>query len=424
MRNEAPVHPGNRSVVIACHSDKADGRRGSGSGPIEPLLRYLRNQKTPWIFLIEQPHPNVPGPLDCTMEVYRDGTLIATRVFSRWSFIYDIPQKKRISRTYFRLKLRDVLALWHFTQVIKRDYPQACPLSCAICVECANAIAALPLRFLGAMESIVYYLFDWSPRRYPMPLINATYLWLDRLACRHSNFTWNITPAIADARRDDLHFSPRDLHSQITVLYGAEFRDRLVRPLQDLTRFRVIFAGGIHRDNGAHLIPETARHLQDADPRIELLVAGDGPHMPEVRASLDRLRIRNTRLLGHISDPAEIDRLQCDCLIGLAPYPDTPNTTKRWGDVIKIRSYFACGLVVVTTRVPPVHREIEAEGLGIVADESARSLADAILRLCQDEVLLSQCRAAVIKKARDHSWKSQFDGAFAQMAEPRRRTRP
>ncbi len=406
-----------QNIILACHSDKANAKRGTGSGPIEPLLTYCRERKVPWFFLIEQPHPNVPGPLDCTMEVYREGVLIATHASSRWRFLYDIPPARRTCRTYLRLKFRDALSLWDFFGVIRNEYSAALPAKCFIGVECVNALIARFLAPRASVNAVIYYLFDWSPKRYHNPVLNAAYVALDRLACRFSDFTWNITPAIEESRRDDLKYSPRDLHAQITVLYGAEFRGNLVQPFDRLNPFRIVFSGGIHRDNGGHLLPEIALRLQRSNPRIQLVVAGDGPQMPLVRSEAKRMDLRNLVLLGHIGDPEEIDRLQCQSLIGLAPYPDTPTTTKRWGDVIKIRSYFACGLSVVTTRIPPVHREIEAEGLGIVTDESPEALADAILRLCQDEALLRKCRDAVIKKAKAHSWENQFDNAFRRMAD-------
>lgn len=404
------------SIIIACHSDKTDGRRGSGSGPVEPLLRYLLKRNVRWIFLIEQPHPNVTGALDCTLEVYHEGELLATHTTSPWRFLYDIPPHRRRCRTYIRLKLRDAISVWFFLRLLRRRYADGLPAAYFIGVESVNALAA---RLFGSgrlFARIVYYLFDWSPRRYANRLLNALYIKSDRLACRHSDFTWNITPAIEQSRRNDLNYGGRELHSQMTVLYGAEFRRHLVRPFEDLDPLRVVFTGGLHADNGGHLLPEIALRLQQQDPRVRLTIVGDGPQMPLVRSEMTRLGVQNTQLVGHVSDPEEIDRLQCRFLIGLAPYPDTPTTTKRWGDVIKIRSYLSCGLVVVTTKIPPVWREIDAEGLGVVTDESPILLADAVLRLCHDPALLRQFRDSVVRKAEMHSWTHQFDRAFINMS--------
>lgn len=410
----AALRPG-QSFIILCHSDKNQGKRGTGSGPIEPLLAYLIARQARWIFLIEQPHPQTPGTLDCTLEVYRDGALVATHVSRRWQALYNIAPGKRASRTYLRLKLRDVLSAWEFLGLIGRTYREAAPFNCLFGVEFINALLGNAFRYRLRIQRVVYYLFDWAPRRYANRWMNRLYLVLDRRACRTSDFIWNITWAIADARREVLHYNPRRMGVELTVPYGVAFRADLVQPYAALEHFNVVFAGGLHDANGAQWLPEIAARLQAGNPRIRLLVAGDGTLMPMIRAAVRERGLQNMTLLGHLADPAEIDRLQCRCLIGLAPYPDVPGTTKRWGDVIKIRSYFACGLVVVSTAIPPVAREIRAEELGAVCPEDPAALADAILALCADEARLQQCRKRVIQKARGHHWSAIYDQAFARM---------
>ena len=48
------VIPPSCSVIILCHSDKRDGKRTSGSGPIEPLIAFFTAQRARYIFVIEQ----------------------------------------------------------------------------------------------------------------------------------------------------------------------------------------------------------------------------------------------------------------------------------------------------------------------------------------------------------------------------------
>jgi glycosyltransferase involved in cell wall biosynthesis len=80
--------------------------------------------------------------------------------------------------------------------------------------------------------------------------------------------------------------------------------------------------------------------------------------------------------------------------------------------VIKIRAYFACGLAVVSTHVPPASREIKNEDLGIVTSVDAREMADAILTLCADENRLKRCREAAIRKAQGHNWNCIYTNAI------------
>jgi glycosyltransferase involved in cell wall biosynthesis len=133
----------------------------------------------------------------------------------------------------------------------------------------------------------------------------------------------------------------------------------------------------------------------------------------DLKAKARFLGLNNVEFTGYIQGPANLDKLTCECLIALAPYPDTSSSTKKYGDVIKIRAAFACGLAVVTTHVPPASKEVREEELGIVTNVDAKEMAAAILKLCGDETLLRKCRENAIRKAIDHNWTSIYTRAVS-----------
>jgi glycosyltransferase involved in cell wall biosynthesis len=87
--------------------------------------------------------------------------------------------------------------------------------------------------------------------------------------------------------------------------------------------------------------------VQEDNPRVKFIVTGGGTMTDALKAKVREYGPRNIDFTGYIEGPENLDRLTCECLIGLAPYPDTDVSTKKYGDVIKIRAYFACGLAVV-----------------------------------------------------------------------------
>jgi len=402
------------NVVILCHSDKKNGKRESGSGPIEPLLTFFTQKKARYIFVIEQPHPLPDIPLDCTMEVYKDGQLVATHVSDRFRWLYHIPSARRVMRTYLRLKLRDVLASRQLLSLIPKLYPDCGPIHFLIGMESVNTLIGQSFRKALGILRVVYYTFDWAPQRYHSRLMSAAFNWLDKQACARADVAWNVTDAIAEARRDILHYDMRRMAKQLTVHYGVEFREKLVRPYDELEKFKVIFSGGHHVDNGVQFLPEIAKYVQEANPKVKFIITGGGTMTEELKAKVRGYGLHNIDFTGYIEGPENLDRLTCECLIGLAPYPDTPVSTKKYGDVIKIRASFACGLAVVSTHVPPASKEIREEGLGLVTGVDAKEMAEAILKLCSDETLLRRCREAAILKAKNHDWTSIYTRAVSQ----------
>ena len=47
--------------------------------------------------------------------------------------------------------------------------------------------------------------------------MNCAYLWLDRMAVYHSDYTWNIAQTIGDARLETLGYDKRRISPQICV---------------------------------------------------------------------------------------------------------------------------------------------------------------------------------------------------------------
>ncbi|OQC28097.1 MAG: Glycosyl transferases group 1 [Verrucomicrobia bacterium ADurb.Bin070] len=353
--------------------------------------------------------------LDCTMEVYRDGCRIATHVADRFRWLYNIPAGRRVMRTYLRLKARDIIASRSLLSLIPKHYPDASPIHLLIGMESINTLVGQSFRKALSVSNVIYYTFDWAPKRYRNAWMSAVFNWLDKRACARADVCWNVTDAIAEARRDLLHYDLSKMARQLTVHYGVEFRKNLVKPYEELEKFKVIFSGGHHIDNGAQFLPEIARHLYASDPRIRLIITGGGTMTDDLKRQVREGGLGNVTFTGFIESPEELDRLTCECVIGLAPYPDTDVSTKKYGDVIKIRHAFACGLAVVSTHVPPASREIREENLGIVTSVDAKAMADAIVSLCADEQRLRTCRDNVIRKAQGHSWNAIYARAVSEI---------
>jgi glycosyltransferase involved in cell wall biosynthesis len=407
-----------RDAMVLCHANRVGDRRSSGSGPLDPLLAYFRDRGARYVVLVEQPHPHRDLPIECRLEVYREGRRIASHTHTAFRWLWNVPAAKRRDRTYLRLKLRDGLAAAHFARLLRRDHPDLA-VDWLIGVESLNVLIGAAFRRRLRIGHLVYYVIDWSPRRYANPLLNRVFLRLDRWACRCADFTWNISPRIERARRDVLRYSPATLGRQIAVPWAAEFRGDLIPPLERVARRDVLFSGGISEINGAHWLPAIARHLwaRRRDIRLRVTSAKGGDELlARIKAELAADGVGNVEFLGFIEDLAELDRLSCGCGIGLAPYPDLAVSAKPYGDVSKVRTYFACGLPVVCTRVVGVAEEIETEGLGLVTKPDPVALAEAILRLCEDDPLYASARSRVLEKARRGGWGGVYDRAFAAMA--------
>ena len=403
------------TVFLSSYTFIRDGIRTNNSGPVVPMIRFFRNIAES-VYLLEQPLPG-SDKLEPFITTWNSKRLDRKAVMQR-AFLFGKDEKEFDSnKTYFRLKIRDLFSnVWAITKN-HMDFRRR-PISLFVGVESLNAICGIAFRKLGLVERVVYYIFDWAPDRYPNRVTNFVYLLLDRIAVYYADATWNITYTIAEARKNILNYNERKMSPQINVPYSPEFSEAFVRSEKDVDSDLVVFAGGLIPENGPELLLKAFRIVLKEYPHAKLLVIGGGQQEHELRAHVLRSGLQEAvTFTGFVSDESKVMELQSKGAIGAAPYPNMPGSRKPFGDVIKVRMYFTCGLVTVSTSVPPVSTEISEEGLGIVtSDDSPEEFAKGILELLRDKHQLFAMRLNVLNKARKSTWEYTYRRALSKMA--------
>lgn len=344
-----------------------------------------------------------------TLDIYRGGELISHRVFPRCLLGWWLPRSPRSERTYLRLKLRDLASTAWFTVLALRFSRRA---DLVIGVECLNALWSWGMRRLSRARKTVYYLFDFSPRRYPARLFNRFYLFLDRAATYSASATWNISPAMEEARLR-LGYDPRRMARQLTVPYGLERVAGETVGEAPGEGTRLAYAGGLNDENGVMLLPELLEILARRLPDVTLTVMGAGSREDDLRREFRR---RGTGALvsfrGYLPAEETWDLLR-GCHLGLAPYYPA-ETTKMYGDVIKIKTYLSAGLPVITTSVPPIARDVAERAMGEVVPYDAARWAEAAERLIRDRDRYLACRRNALEFVRGQTWERILSRAVAE----------
>jgi colanic acid biosynthesis glycosyl transferase WcaI len=153
-------------------------------------------------------------------------------------------------------------------------------------------------------------------------------------------------------------------------------------PLPELRRASpddlvVGYLGNFGAGQGLTAVVEAAALLEAADPRIRVVMAGDGPQREEVTARVRELGLTRTSI--HPPIPKTATRAYynaCDlCLVPLAPFPILQETIPS-----KIFEVMACERPVVACLGGEGARIVEESGGGVVAPPGdPRAIADAVL---------------------------------------------
>lgn len=397
------------SVLFATFSVRINNERTATNGMIEPLTSFFAPKLKRFV-LIEQPHPGSDSVIPF-LEIYQHNKLIKhSQDFLTSYLLYPFLKFIKTPETSVVFKIRDFFSILEFVFKDREKY------ELFIGLECINALAGIVLRKLGKVKIVVYYVSDYSPERYKPKWFNNLYLWLDRFASYHSDFIWDVSLAMMPARIR-VGLDPQKAAPVIHVPNALFPKQINYLPYPQIIPNSLVFVGTLGKINGPDLAIKTLKIVLKSVPNASLHIYGSGePDITRLKKLTKKLRLDNKVIFhGFISNQIELSKQTSMYAIGLAPYLAVPGSPRWWADATKIRLYLAGGLPVITTQVPPLGREIERDGAGIIAKDNTKDQAETIVKLLKNKDIYKKMRQRAIKRARDNTWDNTYIHALKHM---------
>lgn len=394
----------DKSIVIASYTHIVKGEYTTLGGPALSIKEYLvlRARR---LLCIWQPVP-ISDDISAIAEFYES----ARQIKRKKLYVPDWPfgRKKVISFIYIALKLRDIVSVFYFVLFCGWKF------DIFLGVEAIDASVGVILRRLGRVKKVVYYNLDYGKQRFAGRFLNAAFHSLDKFAVFHADYTWCLSATMTKAR-EELGISSKKTSPQSVVPIGVYFNKIKRLKIEELDRKAIVYLGLLDRIQGVQLIIESLPDLLKKDPQARLVVIGTGPFENQLKEMAKERSLGATvSFTGLISD-REVEELLCKCAIGVAPYLDIPNSTKRFTDPTKPKMYVACGLPVIVTKVSPIAADIEASRAGFAINYDRQELVGRLFKLLNDDSLYRQCRDNAIKLAATYNWDDILDKAFADI---------
>lgn len=401
----------NSSVLIATFSPWKNNIRAATNGMIEPMLSYmLPHFKTVW--LVDQPYPGsdrfFPIVEEYTNKKLKKVEKTNVLIFPLLPFLY-LTNKPG---TRIAHKIRD------FLSVIEVGLKQSNKFDLFIGLESINALAGIILRKMGKVKKVVYYVSDYSPKRFNNTLINNFYLWLDRMAAIHCDYIWDVSPAMQPARIS-VGLNPKK-SAPVILVFNALFENQLIYlPFHKREKNSVVFVGTLGLENGPDVaieaFKEVVRSVHDATLHI-IGGGGQGFEAEYLKKLIRKYHLeKNVTFHGAIWDLEVLSEKISHYQIGLAPYKRFEGSIRLYGDATKLRIYAASGLAIIATDVPPLGKELEEKKAALIVKSNKDELAKAIIQLLKQPEKIKRMTEFSKIYAKNNVWENTYNNALSKM---------
>ncbi len=398
----------NSTVLIATFSLWNDGKRLPTNGSVEPLIDFF-TPRVKKMALIDQPIPGSDKVM-CRIRKYENGKekIISSSIWM--NFFYPFLKLTNEPGTRIFFKLRD------FFSVIDRCMRGRKRFDYFIGLESINTLAGILMRKFNFIDKVIYYVSDYSPRRYPQTWFNRLYLLLDRYCAMHADFIWDVSTAIQPARVT-VGLEPSKSAPVIHVPNALKPEQIKFNSYSNIIPFSLVYMGTLGKDNGSDVAIKTMSQVLKIYPKAVLHIIGGGEKdMPRLQKLVSSLHLeKKVKLYGYILDGNKMSEIIRSCYVALAPYRAYEGSARYYGDAGKIRAYAAAGVPIITTDVPPLGKEVKERGAALIVKDNASDFAKAIIRVFSDRDLYLKLRKGTISFARNNTWENTFIQAFRQM---------
>lgn len=381
---EHGLNKSNTSVVEVTHITEI-------YGPAEALENYLKQNYNEFLIIAHPLH--ISSLNNSIYKIHANGEL------------------QNINR-YRIFKSSEVISyLQHFLLTLYILMKTKRKFNIYIGVDNLNAFAGILLKAFGLVNKVVFYVIDYTPRRFKSKSLNAIYYILDVICARYADNIWSVSERIANLWKR-LGIEGR---KSVVVPIGIEIKEIKRVPLSSVRKNVLVFVGHLTRSKGVQLAIEAMEEITKKFADIRLEIIGTGPFERELKEIVRRKKLEKwVNFLGKMQHKKLMQYLPT-CGIALATYEPDPSSITYYADPTKPKEYLACGLPVIITRVPWIAREIEEKPMGIAINYDKYELINAITKLILDYDFYETCRRNAAEFTFKLDWNRIFDKAFANL---------
>jgi glycosyltransferase involved in cell wall biosynthesis len=170
-------------------------------------------------------------------------------------------------------------------------------------------------------------------------------------------------------------------------------------------RFRLVYTGLVSQRNGLDIAVEAVRILRDEMPDLSLMIVGNGPSLPDLKALVNKYDLYDNVIF---EKPVMIDKVPgilLNCDLGISPHRDNAFTRLMFST--KVAEYLSLGLPVITARTYTMEHYFDESTLFFFEPGSSQDLADQIKLIRKRPELVEAKRMQARERMRELNWQEE-----------------
>jgi glycosyltransferase involved in cell wall biosynthesis len=191
----------------------------------------------------------------------------------------------------------------------------------------------------------------------------------------------------------------------IVVPMGVDLSRIKLLAIEKIERHTIVYMGAFLEKQGIQLVLQVMPEIIKYVPKLKFIIIGVGEYESEIKKLIKELNLENyVELKGYIEDHVELEKILCNCAVGMATYRIDEFSFSYYADPGKVKVYLGCGLPVIITKFPLIAYEIEERKAGFAIQYDGNQLREALLKLLTDDELYSLMRNNAIAMSKQYNW--------------------
>jgi glycosyltransferase involved in cell wall biosynthesis len=267
---------------------------------------------------------------------------------------------------------------------------------------CHHTLAGLILKKLGRVKVVVHWNIDFTPERFTNRTWNFLYNWADKFALMKSDFQVDITLKAQESRFKLYRLQKSD--RAMVVPHGINKHQILKVNDDSFFAKRIVFLGNLSEHQGVQNVILAMPMIRKEIPNATLNIIGDGPYAQDLQILVRKLKLDDSvNFTGYLSEEA-ISAFLTNSTLGVAPYIIESKSYSNFADPGKIKLYLRHGLPIVTTNVAPIAEDIEGRKCGLIVDDIAAEVGQAIINIMNSKFMWDEMSTNSHKYAKSLTW--------------------